>query len=144
VLARAQSERHLIADVQRADSRGVRSVGGDTVRAAAREKLPNRRFAETRDLQVGGLRYTATLGFYPDGRIGEIFLTNHKAGSQAGVPASDSAVLCSLLLQHGVPVGVTGPARRRKRRRARSRTTAGSRGGIVADERRVETTRLNG
>lgn len=74
--------------------------------AAARERLPNRRFAETLDLQVGGLRYTATLGFYPSGKLGEIFLTNHKAGSQAGVLASDSAVLCSLLLQHGVPLGV--------------------------------------
>jgi hypothetical protein len=29
-------------------------------------------------------RYRATIGRYPDRRIDEIFLTNHKAGSQAG------------------------------------------------------------
>jgi ribonucleoside-diphosphate reductase alpha chain len=70
----------------------------------ARERLPNRRPAETWDIEVGGLRYTTTIGFYPNGRIGEIFLTNHKAGSAAGMMASDSAVLCSIALQHGVPI----------------------------------------
>jgi hypothetical protein len=70
----------------------------------ARERLPNRRAAETFDIEVGSLRYTTTIGFYPDGRVGEIFLVNHKQGSQAGLMASDSAVLCSLLLQHGVAV----------------------------------------
>jgi hypothetical protein len=72
--------------------------------AAARERLPNRRAAKTFDVEAGGLRYTTTIGFFPDGRIGEIFLTNHKAGSAAGVTASDSAVLCSIALQHGVPI----------------------------------------
>jgi hypothetical protein len=69
-----------------------------------RDRLPNRRPAETWDIEVGGLRYTTTIGFYPDGRIGEIFLVNHKQGSQAGMMASDSAVLCSIALQHGVPI----------------------------------------
>jgi hypothetical protein len=57
-------------------------------------------------VEAGGLRYTTTLGFYPTGKLGEIFLVNHKAGSQAGIMASDAAVLCSLLLQHGVPLDV--------------------------------------
>jgi hypothetical protein len=74
------------------------------MRGAERERLPNRRSAETFDLEAGGLRYTTTIGFYPDGRIGEIFLTNHKAGSAAGMMASDSAVLCSIAPQHGVPI----------------------------------------
>jgi ribonucleoside-diphosphate reductase alpha chain len=55
-------------------------------------------------MEAGGLHYTTTIGFYPDGRIGEIFLVNHKQGSQAGMMASDSAVLCSIALQHGVPI----------------------------------------
>jgi hypothetical protein len=55
---------------------------------------------------VGGLRYTSTIGRYSDGGIAEVFLTNHKAGSTAGILASDSAVLCSIALQHGVPVDV--------------------------------------
>jgi hypothetical protein len=33
-------------------------------------------------------------------------MTNHKAGSTAGIMASDSAVLCSIALQHGVPLHV--------------------------------------
>jgi len=67
-----------------------------------RERLPNRRAAETVDLECGGLRYTATVGRYDDGRIAEIFLTNHKAGSHAGIMASDAAVAASLALQSGV------------------------------------------
>jgi hypothetical protein len=63
--------------------------------AAARQRLPNRRPAETWDI---------TVGYYESGQVGEIFLTNHKAGSAAGMMASDSAVLCSIALQHGVPI----------------------------------------
>jgi hypothetical protein len=76
------------------------------MRGVIRERLPNRRLSITWNLDAGGLRYTASVGHYPDGRIGEIFLVNHKAGSQAGIMASDSAVLCSLLLQHAVPLDV--------------------------------------
>lgn len=72
------------------------------MRGRVRERSPNRRFAETFDLVAGGLRYTTTIGFHRDGRIGEIFLTNHKAGSQGGFMASDSAMLCSIALQYGV------------------------------------------
>jgi hypothetical protein len=70
----------------------------------ARERLPNRRAAETFDIEVGGLRYTTTIGFYPDGRVGEVFIQNHKQGSQAGLMASDAAVVASIALQHGVPI----------------------------------------
>jgi len=66
--------------------------------------LPDRRGCETFDVEVGGLRYRATIGKYPDERIGEIFLTNHKAGSQAGIMASDAAVVASIALQYGVPL----------------------------------------
>jgi hypothetical protein len=76
------------------------------VGAAERERLPNRRAAETFDVEAGGLRYRATIGRYPDGRIGEIFLTNHKAGSEAGIMASDAAVAASLALQYGTPLDV--------------------------------------
>src|SRR5262245_14097314 len=71
---------------------------------AERERLPNRRPAETFDIEVGGLRFTTTLGFYPNGKLGEVFLVNHKAGSQAGVMASDAAVLGSIALQYGAPL----------------------------------------
>ena len=76
------------------------------MRVTEREKLPNRREAETFDVEVGGLRYCATIGRYPDGRIGEIFITNHKAGSEAGIMASDAAVAACLALQYGTPLDV--------------------------------------
>lgn len=66
---------------------------------AARERLPNRREAETFAVEAGGLRYRATVGQYADGRVAEIFLVNHKAGSQAGIMASDAAVVASITLQ---------------------------------------------
>ncbi len=71
-----------------------------------RERLPNRRGAESFDLAAGGLRYTATIGFYADGRVGEIFLVNHKQGSGAGILAGEAAVAASLALQHGVSLEV--------------------------------------
>jgi hypothetical protein len=71
-----------------------------------RERLPNRRECETFDIEAGGLRYRATIGRFEDGRLAEVFLVNHKAGSAAGIMASDSAVLCSIALQYGVPVEV--------------------------------------
>ena len=71
-----------------------------------RERLPDRREAETFDVEALGLQFRATLGRFADGRLAEVFLTNHKAGSMAGILASDSAVLCSIALQYSVPVDV--------------------------------------
>jgi len=39
--------------------------------AQHRERLPNRRIGETFEFEVAGLRYTATVGRFPDGRIGK-------------------------------------------------------------------------
>jgi hypothetical protein len=67
----------------------------------SREHLPNRRLAETFDLEVGGLRYTATTGRFADGRIGELFLSNHKLNSAADTNARDAAIAFSFAVQHG-------------------------------------------
>ena len=69
--------------------------------SATRQQLPNRRLSETFELEVAGLRYTATIGRFPDGRIGEIFLSNHKSNSAADTNARDSAIVCSIALQYG-------------------------------------------
>jgi hypothetical protein len=70
--------------------------------APQRERLPNRRGNTSFNFEVGGLGYVATVSRFPDGRVAEIFLENHKCDSQAGANARDSAVVCSLALQHGV------------------------------------------
>jgi hypothetical protein len=69
-----------------------------------RRRLPNRRFSETFEVQSQGLKFTATISRFADGTVAEIFLQNHKAGSMAGINAQDAAVVCSLALQHGVPL----------------------------------------
>jgi hypothetical protein len=48
---------------------------------ARRERLPNRRACESFEFRHGGLDFTLTAGFYPDGRVAEIFLSSHKPGS---------------------------------------------------------------
>lgn len=66
-----------------------------------RRRLPNRRLAETFELEVAGLRYTCTVGRFPDGSISELFLSNHKNNSSADTAARDAAITFSIAVQHG-------------------------------------------
>jgi len=70
----------------------------------ARQRLSNRRASETFSLECAGLSYIATVSRFNDGRLGEIFLTNHKAGSAADTAARDAAITCSIALQYGADV----------------------------------------
>jgi hypothetical protein len=72
----------------------------------ARLRLPARRQSTTFNFECSGLRYTCTASRYPDGRLGEVFLSNHRADSHADACARDAAILASLALQHGVPLDV--------------------------------------
>jgi N6-adenosine-specific RNA methylase IME4 len=47
---------------------------------STRNRLPNRRPAESFELDVDGLRYTATVGRFSDGTFGELFLSSHTWG----------------------------------------------------------------
>jgi hypothetical protein len=68
-----------------------------------REVLPARRRAETFDMKFGGqnTEFSITTGFYDDGRLGEVFITGAKAGSEMASLTHDGAILISLALQHG-------------------------------------------
>ena len=48
--------------------------------------------------------YTATIGFYPDGRVGEVFLGSRKVGTDVDIAAKDAAIAVSLALQYGCPL----------------------------------------
>jgi hypothetical protein len=72
----------------------------------ARERLSNRRACTTFAFQCNGLAYIATVSRYGDGRLAEIFISNAKAGSHSDAAAKDAAVVCSIALQHNVPVEV--------------------------------------
>ena len=71
-----------------------------------RQRLANRRASESFGFTCGGMNYIATISRFDDGSLAEIFLTNHKVGSDTDCAARDSAVTCSLALQYGVPVAV--------------------------------------
>ena len=66
-----------------------------------RERLPNRRAAETRELTYGGNVYSVATGQYRDGRPGEVFLSGAKVGSDTDGLLADVGVLLSRLLQFG-------------------------------------------
>jgi hypothetical protein len=68
---------------------------------SARRRLPNRRPGETFELEAGGLHYLCTVGRFPDGSLGELFLNNHKSNSGADTVARDSAIVFSFAIQHG-------------------------------------------
>jgi hypothetical protein len=71
-----------------------------------RQRLPNRRASTTFSFECNALHYLATVSFFDDGRLAEIFISNAKAGSHSDSAAKDSAVVCSIALQHSVPVEV--------------------------------------
>ena len=64
--------------------------------------LPNRRPNETTNLTFGGLRFAVTIGFFPDGRPGEVFASGAKSGCDLDYLLDDACVALSLLLQYGV------------------------------------------
>jgi ribonucleoside-diphosphate reductase alpha chain len=68
---------------------------------SARERLPNRRRNESFAFSHAGLGFPASIGFFPDGRIAEIFLSSNKPGSPIEAIARDAAVTVSIALQFG-------------------------------------------
>jgi SOS response regulatory protein OraA/RecX len=73
---------------------------------STRRRLENRRASSTFSFECNALHYLATVSFFDDGRLAEIFISNAKAGSHSDSAAKDSAVVCSIALQHGVQVEV--------------------------------------
>jgi ribonucleoside-diphosphate reductase alpha chain len=71
-----------------------------------RTRLPDRRYSTTFNLECAGLHYTATVSFHDGGRLGEVFLSNHRADSHADACARDAAILASIALQFGAPLDV--------------------------------------
>ena len=70
-------------------------------RAGQRQRLSNRRESENFSFELNGLRFTATVSLFYDGRIAELFLNNHKAGNAVDIDARDAAIILSFALQHG-------------------------------------------
>jgi hypothetical protein len=71
---------------------------------AQRQRLVNRRPAETFGFRWRGLDYTATTGRFPDGRLAEIFLSGSKLNTDGDAIARDGGVVVSIALQFGAEV----------------------------------------
>ncbi|MCC9607569.1 vitamin B12-dependent ribonucleotide reductase [Blastopirellula sp. JC732] len=72
----------------------------------SREHLPDTRRSITHKFNVAGHEGYLTVGLYPDGRPGELFITMAKEGSTIGGLIDCFGIACSIALQYGVPLDV--------------------------------------
>lgn len=68
---------------------------------SARSRLPNRRNSVTIAFERDNLNFQMTVGHYPDGRPGEIFLNAERSNSLLDALTHDAAILASLAMQFG-------------------------------------------
>ena len=71
---------------------------------AIRHRLDDERMSITHKFNVGGHEGYITVGLYPDGCPGEIFITMAKEGSTVSGLMDSFACAVSIALQHGVPL----------------------------------------
>jgi len=74
--------------------------------AANRHRLQDERSAITHHFTFGGHEGYLTVGFYPNGQPGEIFIRMAKAGSTIAGLMECFGTVVSVSLQHGVPLKV--------------------------------------
>ena len=73
---------------------------------AVRHRLPAERASVTHKFALGGHEGYITVGLYPNGQPGEIFIRMAKEGSTVSGLMDSFATAISLALQHGVPLKV--------------------------------------
>jgi ribonucleoside-diphosphate reductase alpha chain len=71
-----------------------------------RERLPDTRQSVTHKFNISGHEGYVTVGLYPDGRPGELFITMAKEGSTIGGLMDCFGTAVSMSLQYGVPLEV--------------------------------------
>lgn len=72
----------------------------------ARHRLESERRAVTHKFRIAGHKGYVTVGLYPNGQPGEIFLRMAKSGSTLSGLLDSLALSVSLGLQHGIPLQV--------------------------------------
>jgi ribonucleoside-diphosphate reductase alpha chain len=70
----------------------------------SREKLPYRRLSWTQKVKIDGQTFYLTVGEFPDGRPGEVWLEASKCGTFTRGALDSLARTVSLLLQAGTPI----------------------------------------
>jgi ribonucleoside-diphosphate reductase alpha chain len=100
--------------IYRDGSKGVQPVSTKTegdkqekpLAAPRRERLPDTRQSITHKFSIAGHEGYITVGLYPDGRPGELFITMAKEGSTIGGLMDCFGTAVSMSLQYGVPLEV--------------------------------------
>lgn len=77
-----------------------------------RRRLPSRRKSWTQKARIGGVGIHLTMGEYPDGSLGEVFISVSRTGSAMRGTLDALAIVLSLALQHGTPVATITSALR--------------------------------
>jgi hypothetical protein len=72
----------------------------------ARHRPPGRRLHLGETTTYQGQTYHVGFGFYPNGKLCEVFITTNKVGSAIEEHVQTQAILISLCLQHGIEVNV--------------------------------------
>jgi ribonucleoside-diphosphate reductase alpha chain len=95
-----------VATAQPAASAPLPVLSDSGGRAPRRERLPHTRRSMTHKFDIQGHEGYINVGFYPDGRPGELFITMAKEGSTIGGLMDVLGTSISIGLQYGVPLEV--------------------------------------
>jgi ribonucleoside-diphosphate reductase alpha chain len=88
------------------DKEKRKSLQDQPAKRPRRERLPDTRESRTHKFNVAGHEGYITVGLYPDGRPGELFITMAKEGSTVGGLMDCFGTAISMSLQYGVPLEV--------------------------------------
>ena len=72
------------------------------ISTAPRERLPSRRPSITRTINWAGKEFSISIGFWLDGRPGEVFADGPKTGSDMRELLADACIAVSIGLQNGI------------------------------------------
>ncbi|HSY35622.1 MAG TPA: vitamin B12-dependent ribonucleotide reductase [Acidobacteriaceae bacterium] len=97
----AQLAAHILSTTQNADA-----LDAQAPPRAVRHRLPAERMSITHKFGIGGHEGYITVGLYPNGAPGEIFIRMAKEGSTISGLMDSFATAISMALQHGVPLKV--------------------------------------
>ncbi|HZL50397.1 MAG TPA: vitamin B12-dependent ribonucleotide reductase, partial [Terracidiphilus sp.] len=101
----AQLAAMLHSSTQNADSREASdNQAAQAPPRAVRHRLPNERASVTHKFSIAGHEGYLTVGLYPNGQPGEVFIRMAKEGSTISGLMDSFATAISMCLQHGVPL----------------------------------------
>jgi ribonucleoside-diphosphate reductase alpha chain len=95
-----------IVSLSAASTENSESADAQAPPRAVRHRLPGERASVTHKFALGGHEGYITVGLYPNGAPGEIFIRMAKEGSTVSGLMDSFATAISLSLQHGVPLKV--------------------------------------